>query len=96
MDKTVSNIEKGFEFYDVMFDKITRYEYLCIYPSKNPIYETPLNYHIVINKISERPERIYHTHLQDILNKKFFTYDEAKSQVRKNLENRLKRFDEDY
>lgn len=96
METTIYNIEKGHEFYTVFGDKITKYNYLCIFPSPNPIYETPENYHILINKTSETPIRVYHANLTQMLEENLKTYDEAKLKVKKNLEKQLERFEEFY
>jgi hypothetical protein len=93
---TVHTIQPGDIYYEVFRDNITRYEYLCIFPSKNPIYMTPENYHIVINKTSDKPERIYHKNLNDILTRNIRTYDEAKAVVKKYYEDRIKKFEEEF
>ena len=91
-----STIKQGDVFYGVIGDNITRYEYLCIFPSRNPKYTTPSNYHIVINKNREEPERIYYSKLQAILDMELFTYEDAKAKVKQYLIDRLKGFDKDY
>ena len=96
MKTTIYNIEKGHEFYSVFGDKINKYQYLCIYPSPNPEYETPENYHIILDKHSEKPVRIYHKNLTQMLEENLNTYKEAKQKVRKHLEEQLNRFEEYY
>ena len=94
MKTTIYNIEKGHEFYSVFGDKINKYQYLCIYP--NPEYETPENYHIILDKYSEKPIRIYHKNLTQILEENLKTYNDAKSKVKEYYEVRLKRFKAEY
>lgn len=94
METTIYNIEKGHEFYSVFGEKINKYQYLCIYP--NPEYETPENYHIILDKYSEKPVRIYHKNLTQMLEENLNTYKEAKQKVRKYLEEQLNRFEEYY
>ena len=96
METTIYNIEKGHEFYSVFGEKISRYQYLCIYPSPNPEYETPENYHIILDKYSEKPVRIYHKNLTQILEENLKTYDDAKSKVKEYYEMRLKRFKDEF
>ena len=101
METTIYNIRKGHEFYSVSGEKINKYQYLCIYPSPNPKYETPENYHIVINKFTERPERWYYTNLQKALaNDWAYSYENAKAELKhrkkKELEDILENFDKYY
>lgn len=96
MKTTIFNIEKGHEFYSVFGNKINKYQYLCIYPSPNPEYETPENYHIILDKYSEKPVRIYHKNLTQMLEENLNTYEEAKQKVKKYLEAQLNRFEEYY
>ena len=96
METTIYNIEKGHEFYSVFGDKINKYQYLCIYPSPNPEYETPENYHIILDKYSEKPIRIYHKNLTQILEENLKTYDDAKSKVKEYYKMRLKRFKDEF
>ena len=93
METTIYNIEKGHEFYTVFGDKITKYIYLCVYPSYNAIYETPENYHILINKTAKTPMRVYHKNLTQMLEENLKTYDEAKLKVKKHLEDKIEKFD---
>lgn len=99
--KTIYNIEKGQEFYVINGDILNRYEYLCILPSKNPIYETPENYHIIINKFTERPERWYYKDLEKaLINEWAYSYEDAKRHLKikkkKELEDLLENFDKYY
>lgn len=96
MEITIFNIEKGHDFYTVFRGNITKYQYLCIYPSPNPKYETPENYHIILDKNFEKPIRIYHSHLSKMLAENLKTYDDAKAKVKEYYEKKLSRFDEEY
>lgn len=96
METTIYNIRKGHEFYSVFGDKITKYVYLCIYPSLNPDYETPENYHIILDKNFEEPIRIYHKNLTQMLEENLKTYDDAKAKVKEYYQMRLKRFEEEF
>lgn len=96
METTIYNIEKGHEFYSVFGDKITKYSYLCIYPSPNPTYETPENYHIVLDKTYETPKRVYHKDLTQMLKEGLTTYEDAKLKVQEYYKMRLKRFENEF
>lgn len=96
METTIYNIEKGHEFYSVFGEKISRYQYLCIYPSPNPIYETPENYHIILDKLFQKPIRIYHKNLTQMLEENLKTYGDAKSKVREYYKERLNKFDYEF
>ena len=96
MKTTIYNIKKGHEFYSVFGDKINKYQYLCIYPSPNSEYETPENYHIILDKYSEKPVRIYHKNLTQILEENLKTYDDAKSKVKEYYEERLNKFGHEF
>lgn len=96
MKTTIYNIEKGYEFYSVLGEKINKYQYLCIYPSPNPKYETPENYHIIIDKFYEKPIRVYHESLTQMLEENLKTYDDAKEKVREYYKERLNKFNHEY
>lgn len=72
-------LKKGDAFYDVSskFGGITKYEYLMPFPFHNK--DNIGSYHIVINKNTEEPVRIYKDYLLSILGKNLKTYEEAKA-----------------
>lgn len=96
METTIYNIEKGHEFYSVFGEKINRYQYLCIYPSPNPKYETQENYHIILDKNFEKPIRIYHKNLTQMLEENLKTYEDAKSKVKEYYKERLHKFNDEF
>lgn len=67
---------KHFVFYDANRERFTWYEYLCPFPMKNPKYENV--YHIIINKRTEEPERIYRDRLQEILDKGLDSFEKCR------------------
>ena len=87
--KTIYNIKLKDEFYIIRNENIVRFMYMGILPSKNPEYETPKNYHIVINKDTERPERWYYTDLEGALDKEWaYDYDDSKKFLLEKIKNK--------
>lgn len=78
---TIENIKQGDIFYDVSFDKITKYEYHCVYP-----YRTTNSYHLVLDRTNEKPIRWHKDSLSRTIDMNLKTYDEAKLLVIDNLE----------
>jgi hypothetical protein len=83
----IEEITKGFVFYDGGLSNFTWYEYLMPMPVKNPANEG--EYHIVIDKKLERPERMYKHQLQTILDKNLFTFEDLRKYQIKEVENFL-------
>lgn len=79
MKYTIENLKQGDTFYKVEIDKITKYEYLMLYPFHNPINVKANGYHIILDKNFDEPKRIYYTHLQKILDQSVTTFEEAKA-----------------
>lgn len=69
----IEDLKQGSVFYDLenVAHRIIKYEYLCVYPYNS-------NYHIVLERSIEEPQRMYKTHLQQILDKNLFNYEDAK------------------
>lgn len=74
----LEDLKLGDEFYDVTYNRITKYFYLMLYPFKNPVNRKIDGYHIIINKTIEEPLRIYYKDLQKILDKNITSYGKAK------------------
>lgn len=93
---SLENLKQGDIFYSVFGFNITKYQYHSLYPLKGAGENLIRDYHIVINRTSENPERIYGKTLEQILKENLNSYEEAKQKVKQNLQNRLERFNEDY
>jgi hypothetical protein len=74
----IEELKQEDEFYDVTYNKITKYCYLMLYPFKNAVNRKINGYHILINRTTEEPLRIYYKQLQEILDKNITNYEEAK------------------
>ena len=92
--KTITDLKPGDIFYGVYFDKITRYEYLCPMPRENKNLIPDGKYHILINRTTQEPVRIYYTTLTNILDEGLSTYEEAQDRVIENLKNRIESINE--
>ncbi len=76
----MKELTKGTKFYKVdAFGNITSYEYLCVHPKHE-------GYHIVMNMMGDKPERMYHKEFDNAL----YSYDEAKQKAIECLEFQIK------
>lgn len=80
-------------FYHVSFTNITKYEYLCEYPMKSESMRG--KYHILINRKTEEPVRVYHEQLDKMIGDSVPTYDQARQVVIENLKSRIERMEND-
>ncbi len=71
-------VKDDFVFYTIEEYQIRGYRYLMPMPVKNLVYENM--YHIIINKELDKPERIYHKKLQEILDEELFSFEDAKKE----------------
>ena len=82
--------KKGTTWYFVNNGRITKCEYLCVFPFKNP---TNIGtYDIVIWKDLDNPARIYRKNLLQLIekNKHIKNYEDAKKELIKQAEDNLK------
>lgn len=82
--RNINELKQGDKIYDIDYRQVKRYAYLCVHPKGHGTY------HILIDG-NEDPIRIYGERLQDILNKGFKTYQEAKMGLASDLEDKAKR-----
>lgn len=85
--ENIKEIKPGTDFFDVTVKGIIRYQYLCKFPTKNE--SSDLDYHIIIDKRTEDPLKIYGKKLKEILDKNIMSYDEAKNEYVMLLERHL-------
>ncbi len=76
--KKLEDLKPGDEFYKVTHNTIKKYEYLMIYPFRNPANRKINSYHILIDKSIEEPVRMYYTEIERILEQECYTYEHAK------------------
>lgn len=84
--EAIKKLKQGDTFYEVTYDKITKYEYLMLYPFHNPENVKIDGYHIVLDKSLDEPKRMYYTDLGRILLKGIKTYEEARAEQIRLLE----------
>jgi hypothetical protein len=82
MSLKVESLIKDYKFYDIRYNQVIWYTYLCVHPKAK-------NYHILID-MNEDPIRKYSQDLQLILDKGLRTYDEAKLYLADELERKAK------
>jgi hypothetical protein len=81
--KQLSELKQSDIIYDIESNEVKWYKYLCVHPTGQG------RYHILIDSFKE-PIRIYEKKLQNILNKDFKNYQEAKLALADNLEESAK------
>jgi hypothetical protein len=80
--KLIEDLKQGDIFYNADMTSFTWYEYLMPMPVKN--IKNDGYYHIIINKKTEKPERIYKDLLSDILKKNLCNMEDVrKFQIKK-------------
>ena len=76
----ISDLKQGDDLYWVTSFEVWRYKYLCVHPTGGG------KYHILINALTQEPVRMYESRLQGILNQGHETYDNARMDLAKQLE----------
>lgn len=75
----IEDLKQGDKIYDFNLTQVKWYTYLCIHPTGGG------KYHILIDDCEE-PVRIYHSKLQEILDKGLKSYGEAQLKIAEKLE----------
>ena len=81
LSKTIGELKKGYRIYDVSSTQVIWYTYLCLHPATD-------SYHILID-MNEEPVRMWRNVLQDILDKKLTSYEEARLYLADKLEQKV-------
>lgn len=75
----IKDLKQGDKIYDFTLTQVKWYTYFCVHPTGGG------KYHILIDNCEE-PIRIYHSKLQDILDKKLTSYKDAQRRIAEKLE----------
>lgn len=86
---TLENLKQGDTFYYATERGVDQYEYLMIYPFRNPENRKLKGYHIILDKGLDQPKRVYYTELEKLIGQNLTTYEDAKKMQIKLLEEYL-------
>ncbi len=84
MAKQISELKQGNKIYDIDYNSVKCYKFLCAHPTGHGKYS------ILIDSCEE-PLRIHNEKLQNILDQGFKTYQDAKIALAQRLEERATR-----
>ena len=80
--KEIQDLKKGDKIYDINYDHVVWYTYLCVHPKNK-------SYYILVDN-NEDPFRIYEEKLKFILKKDLNSYEQAALRLADKLEERVK------